>query len=351
MASATSSIQFRRGTTSGNAAQLSETFNAITDLIDASGMVRLSNTEFAGQSGVFTSDEPEAGQTKVTQANANGFITHGTNAWKHPTRELYLAVDYIDSGYTTVYRTITPRFRVGTSLLDGTFSGDSISVAPMDNFLNGGHPIAVQSLLNSYIPCYAHCDADSFWIGSDAQIITSMSTANVTYACRLPTNSSPIAFGVFYSGANMAIFSAQQALLVYLSFVGPSGNFPGGAWGANVNGQTKRQTIRTWTSIDGTGFTYEKDCPLCTFIDSKAMSDTSGVRLTRAQMYFDGVVSLFGFGWINGAATTDSALINADLLGTGSRTFRVMKTFGSGVPDYYGSEPINTAVLVLPWDV
>lgn len=333
-----------------------ESFNLITDLIDECGMVRLSDEEFSGQAGKFVEEDPGDGETAIGQDGPGQFYSFGYNAWRHPNRELYIRVNYLNHGPSG-----SPNYRfglavsldIGTEISGGEFVGQTVNIRPLSSSPTGvtsSYNPSTISLKNTYLDCFAYLDKDCFWVGSEPQVIT-LTPQNSYYNSyvRAPTGVSPLSFGVFYNelGDFSVIYSEE------VNYINDTGIIDGvtvyGYSGGSISGFLGQRTIRCYLkSVDG-AFDFQIGFPLCTFNNVGISSDEVGVRATQAQAIINSKQTKFNIGFINGNAATDLTTLYLDLDGNGERPYKVMKSFGSATPDFWGATLEDVAVLLLPW--
>lgn len=354
MATARKSIKLRWGLATVTTTNMVESFNLITDLIDDCGMTRLTNEEFSGQAGLFVEEDPDEGETVPEVVTSGTFVTIGYNVWKHPKKELYLKVNYINHGNGSDRAGVCVSFDIGTEILNGEFKGETINVRPLaqtQTSQSSTYRINTNSLITKQLDCFAYMDDECFWVCSEPQVITLDSNTNSSnrFLTKAPTNISPLGFGVFYDDQNnlSVIYSQLVQTSTYTSSLNGTNIY--GYFGGTTESFIGQRTIRAYLKeVDGP-FNFQKGFPLCTFNNVGVASDEQGVRVTQAQAIFDSKIKKLNFGFMNGNAATDLSTLYIDFDGSGEKPYKVMKGFGSATPDFWGSTLEDVTVLILPW--
>lgn len=327
------------------AAALVETFNAIDSAIVGCGMIRVSGSDFTGQSGTFVTTSPGSGETQVTLGTTSEHTLVGYKVYKHPTLSIYLRVEFFDNGYvTTTSRSSSVRYSIGTALTGGGFVtlATQTDIRPQSKFISNGNtcPLTVETA--NYANLYASCGADHFWIYSRPTIAFSTIIGRASY----PHGISSHGIGVFTAAENTA-----ELLVVAPAEIDTADLL---YYGLDIAITPFNAASRYWT-YDGTLWLAGKAGSAGYLLDPYTTSNADGVRIGRAEKHINGLKRHFNIGFINGGSASDGDLLSIDLLGAGATNYMACHALGPSSPIGYAAIASNNSALVsiplLPWAV
>ena len=357
MGTASTYIRLRESN-ANTVANVIETANAMWQALEGAGMVRVSNTDYAGQAGRLVSGSPGTGETQVTAlgtTSGNGPTYY--NVYRHPTLNFYLRVNAIDAGFSGstsrwVYFTYGLFFD-----LDGAGShvpGGLTTYAPQS--WDSGTSVAVTNnagLPNAYKNTYVSVGDDHLCISSEP---INYPTPQATYVSfYYAPGKSVFGFSVF------ADTDGAGSLVVVMPAHSHNQGSDSFSWGFNnssaYNNAFMYTAIRYWTYEPGVKVPVFRGGAAAGFIIDPATPSTSvGTRVQQAQLYIGGPLRKFNFGFVAEAAVTDSAVITLNLSGAGSQKYRVAKGFGpanpgiSGGPTVSNYDTTSNSCIILPWN-
>lgn len=330
--------------------------NLINDLMVNVGMIRLSNTEFLGQSGVATHLTPNEGETQIIKPSGSSTTDLIKYAYKHPVLDVYVKIDFRLTRYmqnTIQLDKMSTTYTVFRNIINGEISGDSFTyrtsnVSPAA--LLGG----VANYITGDISVFAYCDDDGFWIASNP---TAAVSPNIAASANAMANFAPICFLIQRDiESNHILLMGGQHIAGTSSGSSPTDSI----YGADVRGINGivGQMPCTWftkptnKTITRTGATVN---PFTTLPQPNVANKNGAVRVFAAETHWqDESISTWNFGTVNNGAMTDGAVGLIDLLGTGSpREYMAIKGFGPVVDTvattqaYYN--PNDHLQLLLPW--
>jgi hypothetical protein len=301
----TNSIRIRDSATNSTAA-LCETFNTLDALILATGMLRVSDADVAGQSGTFVTGTPGDGETQITLSTTTGETLCGTKVYKHPSLDVYLRVSFYDVGYTTAARFAKVYYYVGTGVADGDLVPSKLSgqIEPFDT-----NNVAYSSVVASwsttvipatYTPIKASCGVDHFWIGDAGAVLFNPAAAGA----QRPFSSPHFGLGLFTS------LSDPSKLLITAA-----GELATAAAGVSspTNLATGPVAQRYW-SYDGAWVTRTPGAAGA-LADAAYPSVDAGVRVAPAKLVLGGEMCTFNFGFIAASTVSDLQELTVDLVG------------------------------------
>ena len=326
--------------------------NLVNNLMIDVGMIRLSNTEFLGQSGIATHLPPNAGETRIVKATGNMDADMINYVYKHPVLDVYVKVTFRFCRYqSSNYEQLLTVYTIFRDIKDGEISGDNFTHRSMyvtgESFYGG-----YQYFITGDINVYMYCDDIGFWMASTPSV-NNGSNSTVSYNC--VANAAPICLLIQkdIESNNIIIMSGQYV-------VAPSTSTTNSLCGADVrgaNGIVGQMPCTWWTkpdnkSIARTGATVK---PFTTLPQPNVANKNGAVRVFAAETYWpDETISTWNFGTTNNGAMSDGAIGLIDLLGTGSpREYIAIKGFGpvvdtvAGSPTYY--RPTDHLQMLLPW--
>lgn len=324
----------QRDSLANTPARMVEFANRITEAMLGCGMLKVSDAEFAGQAGTFTTDAPTAGQTQLTAlGTTTGADVIGYNLFKHPTLNLYVQVHYLDVGFaTTSSRAGYVRFTVATGLAAGALD-NAVTVTPWSGFNTSS--VNITLLPTTYTQFFASCGSDHFWIGGKPIHVFGTSSSYSTY----PSSASPLCLGVFCSD-----LSPSNLAIVATAPVSVSGS---NTYGLNFGAGATPAACRYWVT-NGAAWTQAQNGALGYVLDPSVPTSSEGVRIARASKIIDGQRHRFNLGYINSASVVDAALIDVDLIGE-TQTYRAVFGFGPASPSFYNAVASDLSGTILPW--
>ena len=360
MGTASTSIRLResQGNTTAN---VIETANNIWQALEDAGMVRVPSSGYSGQAGRLVAGTPGADQTQITSLGASSGVGESFfNVYKHPVLNLYLKVFVSDLGFTASARMSLIHFGlffdldgVGSHVVSG-YSGYSPFVWSSGQSLTTSASGAPTTYRNTYVSV----GPDHFVLCGDADTVP-LTTGN--YA-----NTYWYAPGKLLKG--IGIFAdtdgAGSLLVVSPSYMGnySAGNpqvsfFNGYPNNLVCNNAYRYTAIRYWSCEPATKvFTFRGGAAAGFIVDPATPSTSVGTRVRQAQLYINGVLRKFNFGFVAEAAVMDSAIITLDLSGAGAQKYRVAKGFGPANPGISGSNTesdyntTSNSCIILPWN-
>jgi hypothetical protein len=298
-----------RGSAANTAAALCGTFNALDALILETGMLPVSEDDVSGQSGTFVTGTPEAGETLVTKSTTVGDVLCGTKVYKHPTLDVYLRVNFYDSGNAS-YRFAKVGYVVGTQVAGGDLllSKRTGAIWPLDT--SGDAYSSVTAAWSTtvfpatYTPIKLSCGADHFWIG-DAGVALSNPAATVV---QRPFSSPSFGLGIF------AALSDPGKLLVTVA--GELTNATTGI--SSPTGLATGPVAQRYWAYDGV-WTARAPGAAGALMDAAYPSADAGVRVASAKLVL-GDLCAFNFGFVAASVVSDLQELTVDLIGE-ARTY------------------------------
>ena len=340
--------------TTYSADDLAHNCNLMNNLMVDVGLIRLTNTQFTGQSGVATSSTtPTEGETQV-RPDAGGWGDYPLVIWayKHPTLDLYVKVTWMYTRYPhsnvdSMYAKCECFFQIENGAPKG-------SKYEFTNYLLNGNGLnwIMGQQLRGTGDVHAYCDDNGFWI-SIAPIIK---------------NSYPIGDNkAFCANANVSQFAmmAQRDLENNMMMIGhPQLTFANDSdkplAGASVHGRSGvlGTSMNVWwydlvsKNLYKTNTSYK---PFETLPHPHVANLNGQVRVFQAEtLHINETLSTFNFGTVNEGAMAHGAQGLMDLTGSGSPTLYVAnKSFGPILPliaQYPSYQAENSYLqLLLPW--
>lgn len=318
--------------------------NAIHNAIVGTGMLKVSDAEYAGQAGEFAYPTAGAGQTAYVDPagmGANTSRVDGYKLYKHPTLNLYLLVEFITLRDNSTGRVTTYSFTVATELVGGvlTAAKKSPPIPAQEATLgSGGAPSGFPQWSYNTAPLIASCGSDHFWIYAS---LTRDGYISRTSYYVLPDKIPALAFGVFVSDVDPTTF-----LMVA----------PPRVTRANATYYTEQLStplIYGWRVYGMNKGTYELyDAASAGHVTDPAVpAIDEGFRVVRANKYIGGRLHQFNFGYMVRTALTDMLTLPIDLLGTTvPKNYRACLAFGPCSPMTADLTPVQYSVPLLPWE-
>lgn len=323
----------QRANLANTPARMVEFANRITEAMLGCGMLKISDADFAGQAGTFTTDAPGPGQTQITALGTTAGITVvGNNLFKHPTLNLYVQIHYLDVGFATTSRASYFRATIATGLVAGALD-NTVAVSPWPNINTSS--VTTSNLPTTYTQFFASCAADHFWLGGKPIHNLAASTSYAT----VPNGISPLCLGIFASDIDPS----------HLAIVAPVEDGVSGqtAYGPSLISSSDIAACRYWVT-NGAVWTAARNGSLGQVPDPAVPTSSEGVRIARASRIIDGKRHRFNLGYINSAAVADGALIDVDLIGE-TQSYRAVFGFGPASATYTTATAGDLSGTILPW--
>lgn len=310
MASIQGSLRMRDG--AGNTlSNLIETFNTMHDMIIQSGMIQVSDSDFTGQSKLYSADIGPGLTQVVKNAVSTSEIDNGYKVYKHPKLSLYFKISFIDfnQGTSTSSSFAVFRYQFATELNGaGEFNTakSSIDFKPVDMYkaTSSSYMFLTSTFPATYEKTTVSCGDDHFWISRDKGI--EATNASSSYYS-LPERMDYISVGVFASDKDPSILCLVQPQYTY--------NISGSKFtGATTTNQSDQASLRymlcnkgTWSILDS-GAAGQLDNP-------RVSNTIDGVRVAQAKLVVNQEFHRFNFGFIPYRSLTSFSVINLNLTG------------------------------------
>ncbi len=331
-----------------NTLLMCENANALNNLIVDLGLIRLSNAEFSGQSGVLVPTVALAGETQVVRPNTNttGLVI-ATFAYKHPVLDLYFRLEVLftrrqDSNNDHMHTRITVFF----AIKDGTISGTSCSY---DSFSSSYAVLfgTKESFKRGDGNLYGYCDDNGFWLATTPSVRTTplgqnanAPIVNSSQLCILVQRDQTASKTLIMFGQ---ICSAAGSQLASGSIIGADGVF-----GSNPN-------VYVYTQSKGMLFGPSTEISPFTVLPMPHIVTENGAIRVFASEIVDGDYQKysFNFGTVNASAMADGAIGLIDLLSSGSPSeYMAIEGFGPITPAAPAGAHYRESAhlqLLLPW--
>lgn len=310
MATVQGDLRMREG--AGNTlSNLIETFNTMHDMIIQSGMVQVLDSDFAGQSKLYSADIG-SGLTQVVKNGVSASeINNGYKVYKHPKLSLYFKISFIDFNQGTYNTASFAAFRYQFATeLDGAggfnAAKSSIDFKPVDIFkgTSSSYMFLNSTFPTTYEKTTVSCDDYHFWISRDKGIETTNSGGSY-YS--LPERMDYISVGVFASDKDPSILCLVRPQYTY----NISASKLTGASSTNESDQASLRYMLcnkgAWSILDS-GAAGQ--------IDNPRVSNTiDGVRVVQAKLIVNQEFHWFNFGFIPYRSLTSFSVINLNLTG------------------------------------
>lgn len=315
--------------------------NAIHAALIGCGMAQVSLTDYPGQTGVYVTTAPAAGETQYPAfvSAANNVRSDGYKLYKHPTLNLYLLVEFFVYQDGSTSRIASCSFTVATELVDGvlTASKKSAPIFTQEALLTGTAPAGFPQWPYTAEPLIASCGPDHLWIYS--------SLVRATYVAPdgyhvLKDNTPAVGFGVFASDIEPD---------TYIMVAPPRVTRANAAYYTEQLSKPRPYGWRVYGMNKGTFETY----PCCSagfVIDPATSSTAEGFRVVRASKYIGGKLHQFNLGYMVRAAFVDLMSLQVDLLGTTvPKEYRACLALGPCSIMTANMNADEYSIPILPW--
>jgi hypothetical protein len=349
-----------RASTPNTVAGFIETANTYWQALEDAGMQRVSAANYAGQAGRLVSGTAGTDETQFTAlGTANGQGAWYYNVYKHPVLNFYLRAAVNEAGFsgaTHRWAWIRAEFFFELDGAGGHVPSGYLAANPLDWYSSAGVSTAANGITAAYKNLYVSVGDDHLWIGSEPVSfpITTQSYPGFYYA----PGHCGVGYGIFADtdGAGSLALLLPARAVNYGG--GTSGSF---YWGASdpalYNNAYQYSAIRYWTCEPGAKTWLFRGGAAAGFILDAATPSTSvGTRVQQGQLYINGVLRKFNFGFVPEAAVTDAAVLELNLTGAGAGKFRAMKGFGPANPGIAGNssttgyDTTSNSAIILPWN-
>lgn len=342
MATVQGSLRMRQG--AGNTlSNLIETFNTMHDMIIQSGMVQVSDSDFTGQSKLYSADIG----TGLTQVEKNTVSTtevnNGYKVYKHPKLSLYFRISFIDFNQGTYNGSSFAAFayQFATELNGvGGFNAakSSINFKPVDIYKSSS---SSYMLTTPYFPATfenttVSCGDDHFWISRDKGI-EALNTSSSYHS--LPERLDYISVGVFTSDKDPSV----------LCLVRPQNSnnaMSNRLTGINVGTESAQASLRymlynngAWSILDS-GAAGQLDNPRVT-------NTIDGVRVAQGKLVVNQEFHRFNFGFIPYRSLTSFSVINLNLTGVSGK-YQALPYMGFANHSPALNDLLNMSSLIFP---
>lgn len=344
-------------------ANMIETANALWQLVEDAGMVRVPTASYAGQAGRLVAGSPGPDQTQAAALTSiNGLSTQYFNVYKHPTLNFYVKLFVCEMDiYISFARCVYLRYGVFFDL-DGAGSHVASGYTQYDphSWYTGSNAsvgTSARQLPATYKNTFASVGPDHFYISSEPHTSPSQS---YTYASfYYAPGKSLIGFGVFSdtdgAGSLAVVLPAYSTNADGNSVT--SYNVWGSSDGGSYNNAYRYTAIRYWTHEPSAKVPLFRGGAAAGFILDAATPNTgNGTRVQQGQLYINGVLRRFNFGFVAEAALADQTVVELNLTGTGVKKYRVSKAFGPANPGITGDTTVtnydttSNSCILLPWN-
>lgn len=310
MASIQGDLRMREG--AGNTlSNLIETFNTMHNMIVQSGMVQVSDSDFTGQSKLYSTDIG-TGLTQVIKNTANTSETdNGYKVYKHPTLSLYFKISFIDFNQGTASSSSFAvfKYQFATELNGaGGFNTakSSINFMPLDIYQSTSSSYTLNTTVfpTTFEKTTVSCGDDHFWISRDKGIEGLVSN-NSYYS--LAERADYISVGIFASDKDPSILCLVRPQYAYNVM-----NYK--ITGADTTAESGQASLRymlcnkgAWSILDN-GAAGQLDNPRVT-------STIDGVRVAQGKLIVNQEFHRFNFGFIPYRSLNSFSVINLNLTG------------------------------------
>ena len=342
MATVQGNLRMRQG--AGNTlSNLIETFNTMHDMIIQSGMVQVSDSDFTGQSKLYSADIG----TGLTQVEKNVFSTseidNGYKVYKHPKLSLYFKISFIDFNQGTAAASSFAAFRYQFATeLDGAggfnAAKSSIDFKPFDMYkaTSSSYMFTTSTFPTTYEKTTVSCGDDHFWISRDKGVEAN-NTSGSYYS--LPERMDYISVGVFTSDKDPSILCLVRPQYAY----NISGSKITGATTTNEDGQASLRYMLcnkgAWSILDN-GAAGQLDNPRVT-------NTIDGVRVAQGKLVVNQEFHRFNFGFIPYRSLTSFSVINLNLTGVSGK-YQALPYMGFANHAPPVNDLLNMSSLIFP---
>lgn len=311
MATVQGSLRMRSG--AGNTlSNLIETFNTMHDMIIQSGMVQVSDSDFAGQSKLYSADTGPGLTQVVKNTSSNSDTDNGYKVYKHPKLSLYFKISFIDFNQSTASASSFAvfKYQFATELNGaGEFNTakSSINFVPFSiqqSSSGKSYTVTTNTFPATFEKTTVSCGDDYFWISRDKGIEGLVSN-NSYYS--LAERADYISVGIFASDKDPSILCLVRPQYAY----SVTDNKMTGARAANESEQASLRYMLcnngAWSILDN-GAAGQLDNPRVT-------STIDGVRVAQGKLIVNQEFHRFNFGFIPYRSLNSFSVINLNLTG------------------------------------
>ena len=333
---------------------LAHNCNLMNNIMVNVGLIRLTNTQLTGQSGIATaSATPAEGETKV-QVDVSGWGDYPLLNWayKHPTLDLYIRVTWMYTRYPHAdCDAMYSKCECFFAIENGNPKGDKYEF--INYHLNGsGLNWIMSQQLRGSGDVHAYCDDNGFWI-SIAPIVKHAYPIGNNQGYCANVNVSQFAMMAQRDLENrMLMIGHPQYTIANDSakpLVGADIRGASGVLGTSMN--------VWWFDLANKNFykTNTSYQPFETLPHPHVANANGQVRVFQAEtLHVNESVSSFNFGTVNAGAMAHGANGLMDLTGSGSPSlYMANKSFGPIIPlitQYPSYQAENSYLqLLLPW--
>lgn len=322
---------------------LIETFNTMHDMIIQSGMVQVSDSDFTGQSKLYSADTGSGLTQVIKNTLSTSEIDNGYKVYKHPVLSLYFKISFIDftQGTATTSAFAAFKYQFATEL-DGAggfnAAKSSIDFKPVDIYqsTSSSYVLPTSAFPTTFEKTTVSCDDDHFWISRDKGIEAVLSTG--TYHS-LPERLDYISVGVFASDKDPSILCLVRPQYSY----NISSNKISGANSANESGQASLRYMLcnkgAWSILDS-GAAGQLDNPRVT-------NTIDGVRVAQAKLIVNQEFHRFNFGFIPHRSLNSFSVINLNLTGVSGK-YQALPYMGFANHSPPVNDLLNMSSLIFP---
>lgn len=342
MSTMTTNIRMR-DSTANSVACLVETFNGIHALVLSSGMTAVSDSDYTGQAGIF-SETSGAGLTQVIKnAASTTDVIAGYKVYKHPSLNLYLRIDYVDTNQSTAAGSsfARMRFQLATALsgsggFNTTKSSNNFYSVNITKSTTSSYTVNLGYYPATYEKMTVSCGPDHFWISRDFGMETNNSSGSYF---SLPARTDINSFGIFASLTDPTILC-----LVLPQYEGDI--FSSRPAGPSASSSTEMSCLRymlcnkgSWSILDN-GAAGQLDNPRMT-------NTIDGIRVAQSKLVVNSQYHRFNFGFVPHKALTSFMLANMNITGVAG-VYQALPYMGFANHSPTIHDYLNMSSLVFP---
>lgn len=314
MATVQGDLRMREGA-ANTLSNLIETFNTMHDMIIQSGMVQVSDSDFTGQSKLYSADIG-SGLTQVVKNIANtSEVDNGYKVYKHPKLSLYFKISFIDFNQSSASASSFAAFRYQFATeLNGAggfnTAKSSINFKPIDIYqsTSNSYTVMTSTFPTTYEKTTVSCGDDHFWISRDKGI---EGTFSVSSYYSTPERMDYISVGIFTSDKDPSILCLVRPQYAY-----NIANYK--LTGSTATNESEQASLRymlcnngAWSILDS-GAAGQLDNPRVT-------STIDGVRVAQGKLIVNQEFHRFNFGFIPYRSLNSFSVINLNLTGVSGK--------------------------------
>ena len=342
MATVQGDLRMREG--AGNTlSNLIETFNTMHNMIIQSGMVQVSDSDFTGQSKLYSADTGPGLTQVVKNVFSTSEVDNGYKVYKHPVLSLYFKISFIDFNQSaaSVSSFAAFRYQFATELNGaGGFNTakSSINFMPLDIYqsTSGSYTLTVASFPTTYEKTTVSCGDDHFWISRDKGIEGTVS--NGSYYS-LAERVDYISVGIFASDKDPSILCLVRPQYAY----NVTNYKITGATASSESGQASLRYMLcnkgAWSILDN-GAAGQLDNPRVT-------NTIDGVRVAQAKLIVNQEFHRFNFGFIPYRALNSFSVIDLNLTGVSGK-YQALPYMGFANHSPPLNDLLNMSSLIFP---